>query len=376
MKVTPWEVEGEVNYEKLIKEFGTQRIDEGLKERIKRNAGELNVLIRRDVFFSHRDLDKVMEDYEKGKGFFVYTGRGPTGKMHIGHMLSFELAKWFQERFGVNVYIEITDDEKFLHKRHLKLEEIDEYAKDNILDIAAVGFDEDKTFIFRDTEYIRNVYRLMIKVARKITFSTAKAVFGFTHETNIGLIFYPAYQIVPTFFEKKRALIPCGIDQDPYWRIQRDIAESMGYYKASAIHSRFFPPLEGVKGKMSSSKPHTAIWLTDDEKTVEKKIMKYAFSGGKPTIEEHRKYGADLSIDIPYIWLSMFFEKDDEKLREIGEAYRKGEMLSGEIKHILAERINEYLRKHRERRKRVEKRIEQFMYKGKLAKEMWSKIYT
>ncbi len=375
MKVTPWEVEGNVDYAKLIEQFGTQRIDEKLIKRIEKNAKDLHVLIRRGFFFSHRDLDKVIDDYEKGKGFFLYTGRGPTGDMHLGHVLSFELVKWFQKKFNVNVYIAISDDEKFLQKKGLSMEEVDKYSKRNIEDIAAMGFDENKTFIFRDTEYIRNVYRLLIKAAKKVTFSTARAVFGFTNETNVGLSLYPVYQIIPTFFEKKRALIPAGIDQDPYWRIQRDIAESLGYYKAAAIHSKFFPPLQGKEGKMSSSNPLSAIWLTDDEKTVKKKVMKYAFSGGKPSIEEHRKYGGDLSVDIPYIWLSIFFEEDDEMIKEIGEKYSKGEMLSGEIKQILVDKINGYLRKHRERKENVKKKVDKMMYEGKLAKEMWNKIY-
>ncbi len=375
MKVTPWDVEGNIDYKKLIREFGTSELDEKLREKIKKNAGELHVLIRRGFFFSHRDLDKVLEDYEKGKGFFLYTGRGPTGDMHLGHILSFELVRWFQEKFKVNVYIAISDDEKFLQKKGLSMEEVEKYAERNIEDIAAMGFDENKTFIFKDSEYIKNVYRLMLKAAKKVTFSTVRAVFGFTNETNVGLSLYPIYQIIPTFFEKKRCLIPAGIDQDPYWRIQRDIAESLGYYKAAAIHSKFFPPLQGTEGKMSSSNPLSAIWLNDDEKTVKKKVMKYAFSGGKPTIEEHRKYGGDTSIDIPYIWLNTFFEKDDDKIKEIKEEYEAGKLLSGEIKMILVEKINEYLEEHRKRKENINKKVEKMMYKGELAKEMWNKIY-
>ena len=167
MKVTPWDVEGNIDYSKLIEEFGTKKIDDSLRNRIEKNAGDLHRLIKREFFFSHRDLDKVIEDYEKGKGFFLYTGRGPTGDMHLGHILSFELVKWFQKRFGVNVYIAISDDEKFLQKKGLSMDEVDKYSKRNIEDIAAIGFEEDKTFIFKDTEYIRNVYRLMIKAAKK-----------------------------------------------------------------------------------------------------------------------------------------------------------------------------------------------------------------
>lgn len=371
-KVTPWEVEGSIDYEKLIRDFGTQRINQDLREEIKEIAKEDHVLLRRQVFFSHRDLDKVLHEYKEGKGFFLYTGRGPSGKMHIGHLIPFIFTAWLQKVFDVNVYIEITDDEKFVYNRKYKWEKLQHYANDNILDIGVVGFDPDKTFIFKDSEYIKHIYPLALEVARKITYSTAKAVFGFTGATNIGLIFYPSLQIVPTFFEKKRALIPCAIDQDPYWRIQRDIAESLGYYKAATIHSIFLPPLTGMQDKMSSSKPETAIFLDDDEVTVKRKVMKYAFSGGQPTIEEHRKKGGNPDIDVSFQWLYMFFEDDDKKVEEIRQEYTSGKMLTGELKQYLIDKINAFLQEHRHRReKKGEKAVRKMMYDGKLAKEMW-----
>ena len=186
-KVTPWEVEGKVDYDKLVKEFGLKLINEGLKKRIVKHTKDLHFMLRRNIFFAHRDLDKVLNDYEKGKGFFLYTGRGPSGKMHLGHIIPFYFTKWLQQKFKVNVYIEITDDEKFLVKNQT-WEEIKTYTMENILEIAAVGFDIKRTFIFRDSEYIANIYPLVLKVARKINFSLVKAVFGFNNSFNIDCV--------------------------------------------------------------------------------------------------------------------------------------------------------------------------------------------
>lgn len=371
--VNPWEVSGNVDYDRLIKEFGTQKITEQLCARLFKLASEENIMLKRGYFFSHRDLDLVLNDYEKGNGFFLYTGRGPSGPMHIGHLIPLIFTKWLQDRFDVNLYIEITDDEKFLFKKELNWDSVKKYAKENILDIAAVGFDPEKTFIFNDSEYIKNVYPLLLKIAKKTTFSTAKAVFGFTNETNIGAIFYPTYQIAPTFFEKKRCLIPNAIDQDPYWRIQRDIAESLGYKKTASIHSKFIPPLQGVVGKMSASIPESAIWLSDDEKTVKNKIMKYAFSGGQPTVEEHRKKGGNPNIDVSFQWLSILFEPDDKKLKKIRDDYSAGVLLTGELKQILIDKINEFLLEHRKRREKVD--VEKYMRTGKLAQKMWETYF-
>jgi len=374
-KVTPWEVEGKVDYLKLVKDFGLKLIDDNLIQRIQRITGELNVMLRRKFFFAHRDMDLVLNDYENGKGFFLYTGRGPSGPMHIGHLIPFYFTKWLQEKFNVNVYIEITDDEKFLEKDYLSYEEVQKWAYENVLDIIAVGFDPDKTFIFYDSEYIKNVYPLLIKIAKKINYSLVKAVFGFKESTNIGMIFFPCLQIIPTFFEKRRCLIPAAIDQDPYWRIQRDLAESLGYYKAAMISSKFFPPLTGIEGKMSSSKPETAIWLTDEEEKIRKKIFKYAFSGGQPTVELHRKYGGNPEIDVSFQWLYNFFEENDEKIKKIEEDYRSGALLSGELKQILIEKLVDFISKHKEKRERAKELVHVYKYEGKLAKEMWNKIY-
>jgi len=154
--VTPWEVRGRVDYQKLTKQFGAEQISEKLLKEIMEVTGELHTFLRRGYFFAHIDLEKVLKDFKEGKGFFLYTGRGPSGPMHIGHLLPFIFTRWLQEKFKVNVYIQITDDEKFLEpKRHLSLDDVKKWSYENILDIIAVGFDPDSTFIFKDTEYIK-----------------------------------------------------------------------------------------------------------------------------------------------------------------------------------------------------------------------------
>jgi tryptophanyl-tRNA synthetase len=374
--VTPWIVEGEVDYNKLVEKFGTNVIDDKLMDRFIRAAGEDHYLLRRKIFFSHRDLDKVLDDWEDDRGFFLYTGRGPSGPMHIGHIIPFYFTKWLQDRFKVNVYIQLTDDEKYLEEsRGLTLEDTGKWSYENALDIIAVGFDPDRTFIFQDTEYVKNMYPIALKVARKINFSWVRAVFGFTHETNIGLIFYPALQIVPSLFEKKRCLIPAAIDQDPYWRIQRDIAESLGYYKTAAIHSKFLPPLTGPAGKMSASKPESAIYLHDDPKTVRRKIW-LAYSGGQPTVELHRKLGGNPEVDVAFQWLYFFFEPDDTKVKKLEEDYRSGRILSGEMKNILIEKVTSFLEEHQQRRIEAKELLHLFKYDGELAREMWRKIHV
>jgi tryptophanyl-tRNA synthetase len=363
-------IKEEKDYERLIKLFGVKEINDIILNNLKYLTGDLHVLLRRKFFYAHRDFDILLNKYNEGKRFFLYTGRAPSkSKMHIGHLIPFLLTKWFQEKFNVNVYIQIPDEEKYWEKKADNYEEIREYALEDAKTIASLGFDPDKTFIFIDSEYIKNMYKAAIYIAREINLNTAKSVFGFDDSSTIGLPFYIALQIVPTFFERNIPLIPCGIDQDPYFRLQRDIAEKFGYYKASTILSKFVWGLQGPYTKMSASDPKSAIFVDDDYDTIKYKIFKYAFSGGRSTLEEHRKYGGNPDIDVSYFWLSVLFEEDDNKLKEIREKYIMGELTTGELKEYTVNKIWEFLSKIQERRKNIN--IDKFMYDGKLAKEMW-----
>ena len=55
--VTPWEVKGIVDYERLITEFGTEKITDEILDLIKKHTGNLHPLLIRKIFFSHRDLN-------------------------------------------------------------------------------------------------------------------------------------------------------------------------------------------------------------------------------------------------------------------------------------------------------------------------------
>jgi len=105
------------------------------------------------------------------------------------------------------------------------------------------------------------------------------------------------------------------------------------------------------------------IFTTDDEKTVKKKINKYAFSGGQSTVEEHRKLGGNPDVDVPYQWLT-FFEEDDKKLEDIYKKYKSGELLSGEIKALLINKLNGFLKEHQKKREEARKRVDKFIYSG------------
>lgn len=132
-------------------------------------------------------------------------------------------------------------------------------------------------------------------------------------------------------------MIPCAIDQDPYFRMTRDVAQKLKYQKTASYYSIFFPALQGMKAKMSSSDPNSSILLTDSAEDVRRKVMNYAFAGTLPG-----GGGANLDIDVPYQYLRFFYE-DDEKLEEIRVKYASGEMKLDEVKEILITCLTEFL---------------------------------
>jgi tryptophanyl-tRNA synthetase len=367
MIVTPWEVRGKVDYERLIREFGTQPISEELIRKISEYTGEVHLQLRRHLFFSHRDLDTVLDLYKEGIKFVLYTGRGPSGPVHIGHLVPWIFTKYLQEKFKTRLYFQMTDDEKFVIDDEAKLSDTTKMAYENALDLIALGFKPADTFIIYDVKDIDLLYDIALEVAKRITFSTARATFGFQDSTNLGWVFYPAVQAVPCFIHRKLtgenvpALIPAAIDQDPYWRITRDIATKLGYYKPAQIHNRFLPGL-GIGGKMSASEPDTAIFTTDNPETVKRKVWN-AFTGGRATLAEQRKLGAIPDVCSVYQYFMYLFEEDDKRLKEREKQCRTGGVLCGDCKKDLTERIVKFLSEHQKKRENARNTIEEYHIK-------------
>jgi tryptophanyl-tRNA synthetase len=365
--VTPWEVQGIMDqsvYDRLIEKFGTERITKELRERIYKITKEKHVLLERELFFSHRDLGWILDEYEKGNKFVLYTGRGPSGITHIGHLIPWQFTKWMQDKFDTRLYFQMTNDEKYFFESHLSLADVRKFTYDNTLDLLALGFEPKNTYIIQDIEHIDLLYEIAVEVARKVTFSTVRAVFGFDNSTNIGASWHPAIQAVPAFLhswiygKKTPCIIPSAIDQDPFWRVTRDVAERLGYYKPAAIQCSFVPGLkEG--GKMSSSDPMSAVFTTDTPKQAKKKVMA-AFTGGRTTVEEQRRLGANPDICSVFKYYNFIFMPDDKDLADIEKKCRGGDILCGECKQILAPMMMEFLEKHQAAREEVKDRVDEF----------------
>ncbi|GGP19459.1 tryptophan--tRNA ligase [Thermocladium modestius] len=361
---------GKVDYLRLAKEFGVQLITDEDLGRLRELAGDVHPLLRRGYFYAHRDLNQIIERQAGGGRWALYAGRGPSGDLHIGHLIPWMLAKWFVDRFGVEFFFELTDDEKFLVKEGYSLEDTNRLAYENALDLIALGFDPKHLHLIIDTEDISLLYGIAVRIGKHLTLSTLKHTFGFTDSTNVGAAFFPTLEIAMAFLPSRVSgaevpvLIPTAIDQDPYFRLGRDVAPLLGYPKPATIYSKFLPGLTG-EDKMSASNPESSIYITDDDKAVRRKVMN-AFTGGQATVEEQRRLGGNPDA-CPVYKYHLLFQDSDETVRRIYDDCRGGRLLCGECKLMLHERLSKFMVQHREAREKARERIGEYRIAAKLS---------
>lgn len=364
-KITPWEVEGEVDYEKLVKEFGVSQLKELPKE------FEKELIFRRKVVFAHRDIQRILEAKKNKSPFVMMTGLMPTGRFHIGHaLIARQMVFW--QKLGAKIYVAVADIEAYL-TRNQSLEDsrriaLNEYVKNYI----ALGLNKKNLDIYFQSSRSSSAkksnayYRLQNILAKHVTFNEFKGVYG---EITPGKMLSSLLQAsdmlhpqLPEFENLLPVVVPVGIDQDPHLRLARDISKrvkEIKFIQISSTYNVFMPGLSG--GKMSSSDPNSFIAMTDTKNEVENKIKRYAFSGGKETLYEHKKSGGNPDVDVSFQYLKMFFEEDDKKLEIIYNNYKSGKMSTKELKDYAIKKINAFLEKHQKNLKKTEKMAGSFV---------------
>ena len=363
--ITPWEVKGTIDYDKLIQEFGLKPL-----ENLPKKFTE-NVLFRRKIIFAHRDFGQIVDAVENKKPFVMMTGLMPSGKFHFGHKMVADQIIFYQS-LGAKIYLAVADIEAY-NSRNPNLKELRETAiKEYLANYVALGLNLKKCdFYFQskrstDGRKASAYYSLAAMLARHVTFNEFQAVYGEISPGKMASALLQAADMLhPQLkeFEGKAlpVVVPVGADQDPHLRLARDVAKRIKEFQFLPLSStahKFMPGLKG--GKMSSSDPMSYLALTDSPEEAAMKIKKYAFSGGQATLEEHRKKGGNPDIDVAFQMLRLGLEPNDKKLAKIEKDYRSGELLSGELKNILIRKIAAFLEGHQRKRKLAEKKISLF----------------
>lgn len=322
-------------------------------------------LMRMGVTFGHRDLESVAEAMANNKPWAVVSGLNPSGPLHFGHKQVFDELLWLQQQ-GADVYVPITNDESYVVDKANSLSQSRKIAYEQVIpSIIAMGFTPDKTRIFVDSDY-PDIYNLAMDLSKYVSLNRIFGVFGFGKDEegeNPGTMFYRgAVQIaqillpqLEEFGGPKPTLVPVGVDQYPYILLARDIARRKGFIPPAAIFTKFTHGLDG-QGKMSSSRPPSSIFLTDEPKAAQNRI-RGAYTGGSVLATFQREHGGVPGICPIYYLRTYHFEEDNR----VWEQCSSGEILCGQCKGAATEDVVNYLTDHQAKLEDARKRIDEFI---------------
>lgn len=308
----------------------------------------------------------------------LLTGDRPTGKLHLGHYVG-SLKNRVQLQDEYECYFLIAD----LHmlttrpqKEHI--DALRENIREILLDYLAVGIDPQKSTIYLQSAvhavYEMNLFFEMLVTLPRLTRlpslkDMARAADIDDESIPFGLIGYPVLQAADILMPRAH-LVPVGKDNMAHVEITREIARRFNHY-----YGDVFPIPEGMLGdvptlvgtdgqaKMSKSLDN-AIYLSDDEKTVIKKV--------KGMYTDPNRVRADVPGTVegnPVFIYHDAFNPDKEEVEDLKARYRSGNVGDVEVKEKLARAINAFLEPIRERRQQYEKEsgyVEQVIYEGTL----------
>lgn len=354
IKLDPWGAAIPESYAKVMEEFGITPF-----EKLLHSIPDPNPIMKRNIIFGHRDFERVLNAIKKGEKFAAMTGLMPSGRMHIGHKLVIDQLIWYQAH-NSEIFLCVADLEAY-SARGVSLEDSKKLAVEEYLaNYQALGLDVGRCHVYFQSKSDA-VRHLAFLLSKRVNFSEMRAIYGFAGESSISHIFYPMIDIADILHPQLRefggprpVVIPVGIDQDPHIRLARDVAarfqNEFGFVLPSSTYHRLLPGLMG--DKMSSSKPETAIFLTDTDAEAQKKI-KDAFTGGRPTAAEQRKIGGEFAKCRIYELYVYHLMADDGKLAEVREMCKSGKMICGECKNLAIRLMLSYLKEHRAKYKRA-----------------------
>ncbi|PWY73026.1 tryptophanyl-tRNA synthetase [Aspergillus heteromorphus CBS 117.55] len=330
-----------VALERFIHQTDASPVDRQLLERFERLTGQRpHRFLRRGMVFSHRDLDLILDRYERGEPFYLFTGRGPSSEsLHLGHSIPLEFTQWLQRVFRVPLILMLTDDMKLLHSPSLKFPDVRWFTVENAKDMLAFGFNPDSTFMFSNLDFVGGpFYENIIAVARHIRVEDVKDALGFTDANNVGMLYCCSTQSAGAFAhsfpgilgedrEKLRdiaCLIPCAYDIDGYFREVRKHAETLGFIRPAFLYSGLLPALQGAAEKMSASVANSAIYLRDSLEVIREKLT--AESAVDP--------------DVVLQYLQLFLD-DDDLLASVTQEYGDGQKNASDLRELLVDVVQQ-----------------------------------
>lgn len=299
----------------LFEQFGLNKFTDESKSKLKWIDSNLLDLIEFERGFDSFDCNNLSQ-------YYLYTGRGPSqDTFHIGHLLGLELIKGISSEFDSKIFFMIADDEKIL-RDSIDKKKMESNVLNTIKQLNEIGLVNSNTNFHVNSKDISSYeYQIMLKLMSLVTVEQLAKIFG--KKENIGEYFYVFYQLMPCFLsESSQCIVVCGIDQDPFFRLARDLARRLGYKPPIILYTKSVPGLDGSEKMSTSVISSNPIFLSDNAETIKNKIFAVK-KVGAGTLDELFEKGADLESDT-LIQLARLFENDKEILTMVEQGYSKG----------------------------------------------------
>jgi tryptophanyl-tRNA synthetase len=306
----------------------------------------------------------------------ILTGDRPSGRLHIGHYFG-SVANRVRLQNEYECYFIIAD----LHTLTTKpakdeIEGIAENARQMVYDYIACGVDPAKSVIYLQSAvhevYEMNLFfEMLITVPRLQRLPSLKdmAQSANLSEMPFGLLGYPVLQAADILMPRAH-LVPVGKDNEAHVELTREIARRFNnlygeVFPVPEVLIGDVPSLVGTDGSAKMSKSlNNAILLSDDTKTVEKKVQSM--------YTDPKRIRADIPGTVegnPVFIYHDIFNSDKGEVEDLKERYREGRVGDVEVKQKLAAALNGFLDPIREKRQKLEEKsgyVDEVLYDGTL----------
>jgi tryptophanyl-tRNA synthetase len=291
----------------------------------------------------------------------ILTGDRPTGKLHLGHFVG-SLANRVRLQDEYECFFIIAD----LHTLTTKPEKenIDGLAdnvRSAVLDYLACGIDPARSVIYLQSAVPEVVelslfFQNLVTVPRLSRIPSLKemAQGAGIEEMPFGLLGYPVLQAADILLPRAH-LVPVGKDNVAHVEITRELARRFNYLYGDTLPVpdvlvSDFGSLVGTDGNAKMSKSlNNAIFLSDDAKTVQKRVMSM--------YTDPKRTSADIPGTVegnPVFQYHDAFNPDKAEVEDLKARYRAGKVGDVEVKEKLVRALNAFLDPIRERRAKYE----------------------
>mgnify|MGYP006273708385 CR=1 FL=1 len=304
----------------------------------------------------------------------ILTGDRPTGRLHLGHYVgSIQNRVQLQEEYECFFLIA---DLHMLTTRPAKedIEGITENARQMVTDYLACGIDPTRSTIYlqsavHETYELNLIFEMLVTVPRLQRLPSLKEMKESANlqEMPFGLLGYPVLQAADILVPRAH-LVPVGKDNESHVELTREIARRFNnsygeVFPVPDVRIGSVPTLVGTDGRAKMSKSlGNAIMLSDDEKTVTKKVMSM--------YTDPNRVSADVPGTVegnPVFMYHDTFNPNTAEVDDLKRRYQEGKVGDVEVKQKLATAINAFLDPIREKRAEIESKkgfVDEVIYDG------------